>query len=441
MPGANVSNHPQKLRENGVPTAGNYRWWVVAMLWLVCLFNYADRQAVFSVFDPLKKEMHLTDVELSFVGSAFMWVYAIVLPFAGLIGDRVSRKTLILGGLVFWSFVTMATAWSTQFWHLVLCRALEGLGEAFYFPASMAMISDYHGKATRSRAMAFHQSSVYAGTIFGGSVAGYCAQHYGWRSGFYLFGGLGILLAVVLMVFLREPARGAADDEPEARPATPGELARGVPEVLGTPMVLVLLVAFIGTVFVGSIFLTWMPTYLKREFGMDLAAAGTNATLWLQTASALGAITGGILADRWAARYRGGRVLVQAVGLFVGAPLVYVAGGTTSVTLLLLALCGFGFCKGLYDSNTWAALYEEVRPERRSTALGLVNGIGWLLGGAPAPTVIALSAARIGFGPSLGATAAIYLFCGLLLVVGRALFQVRARPAPAKPVAVEEGVP
>src|SRR5207244_441572 len=98
---------------------------------------------------------------------------------------------------------------------LVACRALEGLGEAFYFPASMALISDYHGPATRSRALGLHQSSVYAGTIAGGTVAGWYADSvYGWRSGFLLFGGLGLALAAVLVFALREPPRGAADEAP-----------------------------------------------------------------------------------------------------------------------------------------------------------------------------------------------------------------------------------
>src|SRR6516162_3030949 len=121
------------------------------MLWFVCLFNYADRQAIFSVFPLLKTEMGLSDIELGLVGSSFMWVYALALPFAGIVGDRVSRKTLILVGLIFWSLITVATALSTEFWHLFLFRGLEGFGEAFYFPASMAMISDYHGPRTRSR--------------------------------------------------------------------------------------------------------------------------------------------------------------------------------------------------------------------------------------------------------------------------------------------------
>ena len=107
------------------------------MLWFVCFFNYADRQAIFSVFELLKSEMHLSDVQLGLVGASFMWVYAAVGPIAGLIGDRINRKALIIGGLVFWSLITIATALSTQYSHLVLFRALEGFGEAFYFPASM----------------------------------------------------------------------------------------------------------------------------------------------------------------------------------------------------------------------------------------------------------------------------------------------------------------
>src|SRR5690242_21944777 len=128
--------------------------------------------------------MHLSDVQLGYVASSFMWVYAAAAPFAGLAGDRFRRKSVILGGLIFWSLVTIATALATRYWHLVLFRALEGFGEAFYVPASMSLISDYHGRDTRSRAMAVHQSSVYAGTILGGAAAGYFGQFYGWRSGF-----------------------------------------------------------------------------------------------------------------------------------------------------------------------------------------------------------------------------------------------------------------
>src|SRR5262252_3772636 len=186
----------------------NYKWFVVAMLWFICFFNYAPRQAIFSVFYPIKCEMRLSDAQLGVIGASFMWVYAAAGPLAGLIGDRFRRKTLILGGLIFWSFITVATAFSKNYTQLTLCRALEGFGEAFYFPASMSLLSDYHGRDTRSRAMAIHQSSVYAGTIAGGSVGGLMGQYYGWRSGFYLFGSLGGLLGLLLLLLLREPKRG-----------------------------------------------------------------------------------------------------------------------------------------------------------------------------------------------------------------------------------------
>lgn len=389
------------------------------MLWMVCLFNYADRQAVFSVFEPIKQEMNLTDVQLGVIGSAFMWVYAVALPFAGLVGDRVSRKALVLGGLVFWSAVTFATAFAQSFEQLVLCRAFEGFGEAFYFPASLAIIGGYHGPTTRSRAMALHQSSVYAGTALGGTVAGVCGQYYGWRSGFYLFGAAGILLAGVLFFTLKEPPRTSqVTDDPETKPPTPGELSRGAWEVLRTPMVLVLLWVFVGTVFVGSIFLAWMPTYLKRQFGLSLSLAGLNATIWLQVASVVGVVAGGWFADRWEKRASGGRMWVQAIGLITGAPFIFAAGWTESVSVLVVLLMGFGFCKGLYDSNTWAALYDVVRLKQRGTAVGLVNGLGWLLGGAPAPILIAIFAEKYGFGPSISATSVIYLLTGVLLSAG-----------------------
>ena len=150
----------------------SYKWWVVAMLWLISFFNYADRQAIFSVFPLLEREMNLTPVQLGLLGSAFAWVYGLGAPFAGMVVDRVRRKSAILGGLHAWSLICMATVFSTDFRHLFFWRAAEGLGETFYYPASMSLISDYHGRETRSRAMGLHQTSVYMGTIGGGFFAG-----------------------------------------------------------------------------------------------------------------------------------------------------------------------------------------------------------------------------------------------------------------------------
>ena len=244
---------------------------MVALLWFVCFFNYADRQAIFSVFPLLKAEMHLSDVQLGYVASSFMWVYAASAPFAGMVGDRFRRKHVILGGLIFWSLITVATALSTRYWHLVAFRALEGLGEAFYFPASMSLISAWHGKDTRSRAMSWHQSSVYAGTIAGGAVAGYLAQHYGWRLGFFVFGSLGVVLGIVLMFLLKEPETVTVREESF-------RFSGAWLEVFRNPMAVALMAVFICANFVPMVFLTWLPSYLTRTFHMSLTMAGFSAT-------------------------------------------------------------------------------------------------------------------------------------------------------------------
>ncbi|MBA3439098.1 MAG: MFS transporter [Pyrinomonadaceae bacterium] len=401
----------------------NYKWLVVGMLWFVCFFNYADRQAVFSVFPLLKSEMNLTDVQLGIVGASFMWVYAAAAPLAGIIGDRFQRKTLIIVGLIFWSLITVATALSTNYTHLVIFRALEGFGEAFYFPASMSLVSDYHGPDTRSRAMSLHQSSVYAGTIAGGTLSGFMGQHYGWRSSFYLFGTLGILLGVLLVWMLREPVRGQAethaggDEAHAAIDLKQGNVLGAIKELFGNPVVRILMAVFVGANFVAMIFLTWMPSFLYRKFNMSLTMAGLSGTAYLQIASVLGVITGGILADRWARRYGGGRMMAQTVGLLLGVPFIFLAGWTLSVPILILALIGFGYFKGFYDANIWASLHDVVRPERRATAVGFMNSIGWL-GGGVAPVAIAAASERYGMSACISANSLIYLLCGLLMVYG-----------------------
>src|SRR5207248_2452632 len=369
-----------------------YRWAVVAMLWSICFFNYADRQAIFSVFPVIKTEMHLSDPQLGIIGSAFMWVYAASAPLAGLVADRFSRKGLILGGLIFWSAVTLCTAFCHEYWQLVAVRAIEGLGESFYFPASMSLISDYHGSGTRSRAMSIHQSSVYAGTIAGGSLAGYMGQYYGWRSSFYVFGWGGIVLAMVLIALLREPKRGAADVVVAAPTRGIGESLRGV---FGHPMTPVLIGVFVGANFVASVFLTWLPSFLVRKFAMNLSMAGFSSTAYLQISSVLGVLAGGLLADRLVRRRPEGRMITQAIGLLCGVPFILMTGLTTTVLTVIAAMIGFGFFKGLYDANIWASLYDVAPPAHRATALGVMNSIGWLGGGA-APVAIGFMSERIG---------------------------------------------
>ena len=410
----------------------NYKWLVVGMLWFVCFFNYADRQAIFAVFPLLKQQLGLTDVQLGIVGAAFMWMYALFGPLAGWLCDRLPRKNLVLGGLIAWSLVTALTAVCHTYGQLVLCRALSGLGEAVYLPASMSLIGDYHGAATRSRAMSLHQSSVYVGSIAGGAISGLVGQFYGWRWSFILFGSCGLLFALVVGKFLMEPARGSA----ELRAATPslpvspgsGNLFYELKAVLASPIVRLLILAFVGANFVAVVFLTWMPSFLYRKFHMSLSMAGLNGTMYLQLSSVAGVLCGGLLADFLTRRFAGGRMLTQALGLFLGIPFLFFTGWAASVPAVVLGMIGFGYCKGIYDANIFASLYDVVAVRQRGIAAGMLNSLGWL-GGGFAPIAIALSASKYGMGPSISGTAFVYCISGLMMLLAaqRTIFP-RSKP-------------
>jgi MFS family permease len=408
-----------------------YKWHVVGMLWCISFFNYADRQAIFSVFPLLEREMQLTPVQLGLLGSGFAWVYGLAAPFAGALVDRSSRRSVILGGLHVWSVICAATALSKNFTHLFLFRAAEGLGETFYFPASTSLMSDYHGSRTRSRALGAHQTSVYMGTIGGGFFAGLIAERYGWRPAFLVFGGLGVLLGFVLARYLVEPPRGAADIAEGAAPAqsrTSMTFREFVSLVSRTPTLLCLLGAFMCANFVAVVLLSWMPKFLFDKFHMGLALAGLTATVFVQLASMAGAPIGGWLADGWRRRSPRGRIAVQALGMLAGAPFVAICGVTGSVPLLIAALTCWGFFKGLYDANIFASAFDVVPAAARGRAAGFMNMIGWLAGGGSAPVVIGLIAQRSSLGTAMTLASVVYVAAGLLLILGMLLLP---RPRPA----------
>jgi MFS family permease len=385
-------------------TRPGYKWWVVFMLWFVCFFNYADRQAISSVLPLLAKDFNFDDLQLGLIGSAFAWIYAGAAPFAGMTADRATRKKIIIAACVVWSGFTLATAWCGNFSSFVFVRALTGLAEAFYFPAAMSLISDVHAPGTRSRAMALHQSAVYGGTILGSWLAAVLAEKSGWNIPFLMFGPIGILLAIVVSRFLREPERDAADracdrrgDEGQAsfnggtqsrlRPASSLSVAETWKIIFRSPAALLLMAAFLCANFVAFIFLTWTPKFLFDKFHYSLGAAGLTGAVFINLASAVSVPFAGLIADKCVRRFPTGRMLVQFAGLLAGAVFVFLVGHTANVGVLILAMTCFGICKGFYDSGIFASLYDTIEPRARGSAAGLMNTVGWG-GGALGPVFV-----------------------------------------------------
>jgi MFS family permease len=290
----------------------------------------------------------------------------------------------------------------------------------------MSLVGDYHDARTRSRAFSFHQSSVYAGTIAGSWAGAWFAEMHGWRSGFYLFGGLGIVLAVVLYRFLREPARGAAGGAPGPATVLPAlGVAATAREIFRRTSALLLMGAFLGANFVATIFLTWTPTFLVEKFGFKLTAAGLSGSVFIHLASAASVPLGGLLADRLARRFPGGRMLVQAGGLLLGAAFVGIVGLTTSTGTLLAAMACFGACKGIYDSNIFAAVFDVIEPRARASAVGIMNAVGWG-GGALGPLAVGLATKYGRHAKEVDNMSEAIAFGGVIYVVAAALLLIAA---------------
>ena len=410
------------------PTGPRYPWVVVGLLWFCGFFNYADRQAVFSVFPLLKAEFGLSNEQKGMIGSAFMLVYALSAPLAGYVVDRASRRILIVAGLAFWSIVCAATALARTFNQLLFFRAAEGLGETFYFPASMSLLADYHGPRTRSRAMSIHQTSVYAGTALGGIAAGYLGENYGWRSPFWALGLVGLVYAGWLGSRIVEPVRQQDDETPRPSPdGAEDELAlvlarpsfrENLSVIFRTPAAVMLLAVFGCANFVAAVFLTWLTDFVYNKFHLSVTYSAIVANIFT-AASLVGALSGGVFADL-AARRPGGRIRVQALGLFVGAPFIYLVGTASTIPLLIVGMIAVGLSKGFYDANIFASVYDVVPAKMRGTTAGLMNTIGWAFASL-GPWAIGRASDRYGLGTAIGSLSGVYVLGGLLALVAASL--------------------
>ena len=314
-------------------SSGSYRWALVGMLWFICFFNYADRVAISSVFPVLQKQYHFTKTELGWIGAAFTWVYAGFAPIAGDTGDRFPRKWVILTGLYIWSAITGLTGLCTRVWQFVAVRGAEGLGETFLLPGLHGVNQRLsHTGRPFSEPLVCTRTSIYAGTIFGGTVAGLLAEKHGWQTPFWAFAAAGITLGAILNRYIPDPREISCTPNRYLEPSS-SVLTHMFPPMrvflvqLGkTPTAALLLAAYFGANMVGFIPLTWMPTFIKEKFHVNLATAGFFATVFIQSASMVGAVVGGVMADSRVRKRIQGRIEVQAAAILLGTPFLFLCG-------------------------------------------------------------------------------------------------------------------
>lgn len=361
------------------------RWRVVAFLACSAALNYADRSALSSVLPALRTEFALTDVQLGLLGSLFLWGYALGSPLAGVLADGWSRRALVVWSLALWSGVTALMGAANGFLALVLLRLGLGLAECLYLPAATALLADHHGPETRGRAMSIHSLGLNFGVVIGGACAGYLAEHFGWRAGFWVLGLVGIALALAAKYFV---ADGPAAIASAAAAAPRASLAEAARYLLGVPSYHVLLAkAMLAGVGIW-IFFNWLPLYFREAFDMSLGAAGFAGTFMLQISTMLGIAFGGWLSDRAAQRGTQRRMLVQGLSYLVAAPFLLLFLSRPGFAVVTLAVSLFSFFRGVGQANENPTLCEVIPVRYRSTAIGLMNtcataagGIGVLLAG------------------------------------------------------------
>ena len=358
-------------------------WFVVALLVPVALLNYLDRQMLAAMKFSVMQDVPDIRLEANWgkVLALFKWVYAFLSPIGGYIADRYSRRHVIAGSLFVWSGVTWATGHVTTYDQLLAARALMGVSEAFYIPAALALIADFHRGSTRSRAVGFHQMGIYSGVIIGG-FSGYVADNpsLGWRWAFDSCGIIGILYAVPLFFLLRNSKRTDSSEINNARPSPGGALS----ELLSNRSFILLVLYFTLPALAGWVVRDWMPAILKAEFGIGQGKAGVSATLYWQVAAIVGAIVGGWLADRWMRTNLRGRIFVSAIGMSFIVPAMFGVGyapatGQLWVAVAFLMLFGLGW--GFFDSNNMPILCQIARPELRATGYGIMNLVSISCGG------------------------------------------------------------
>ncbi len=361
-----------------------YPWVVVALLWVVALLNYMDRQMLSTMQEAMKVDIaELNQAEaFGMLMAVFLWIYGIVSPFAGLVADKVSRKWLVVGSLFVWSAVTLLMGFATTFEQLYLLRGLMGVSEALYIPSALSLLADWHEGKSRSMAIGIHMTGIYVGQAIGGFGA-VAAAMFSWKSTFHWFGIIGIVYSAVLLLLLHEnPKHGQPVSQPDTDVRRKGSIFSEFGMVLSNWAFWIILFYFAVPSLPGWATKNWLPTLFADNLGMPMQHAGPMSTITIAFSSFIGVIAGGYLSDRWVQRNLRGRIYTGAIGLGLTIPALILLGYGHSTAAVVGAGMLFGIGFGMFDANNMPILCQFVPARCRATAYGIMNMTGVFAGAA-----------------------------------------------------------
>lgn len=394
---------------------------LVAWMWVAYFLNYCDRQAVFAMFKVLKTDLSMSETQLGLTGALFLWVYGIGCPIAGFLADRFSKKMLIIGSLIVWSLVTIATGLSVSASMLLAMRAAMGVSEALFMPAAISMTTNSTAPKWRSRAVASLTTAQIAGVIAGASFGGWMAQQGHWRMAFILLGLCGLAYAAPFAWYLSRLPIGADRDETaeDLRSDLVSFETNSRPSLLSifqVPTFCILCAAFPLFVFGLWMIYSWLANYIEEKFELSTAQAAWISTAYLQLATIFGLFAGGYIADRFRKKYRSARMTVLLASVGCCAPLLVAIGQVENLDLLKFILVAYGFFSGWMIGNIFPAAFEVVGSSRRGLAVGILNFFGAALSGF-APLMVGTWKKSYGLPGMLGVAGIAYALAAVLLAL------------------------
>ena len=374
-----------------------YPWIVVGLLSVVAFLNYLDRQMLSTMQAAIGADITELQQAQNFgrLMAIFLWVYALVSPFAGSIADRLSRKWLIVGSLGVWSLVTLLMGYCTSFTQMYWLRGLMGVSEALYIPSALSLIADYHAGKSRSLAVGLHMTGLYLGQAVGGFGAIFAAA-LSWRTTFHWFGVIGVAYAALLVFLLKEKRSPAAErsDAPALE-----SVFKSFGLIFSNIAFWVILFFFASTSLPGWATKNWLPTLFAQHIDGGMAVAGPVATITIALASFIGVMVGGPLSDRWVKKNLKGRIYTSAIGLSLMIPALVLMGLGHGLVMAIVSGLIFGLGYGMFDTNNMPILCQFVPSRLRATAYGFMNMVGVAMG--------ALCTQLLGKIPNLGLSFAI----------------------------------
>jgi predicted MFS family arabinose efflux permease len=387
-------------------TQKNTLWFSVVVLFAINILNFYDRHVPAALVEPMRKEFHLSDTQIGLIGSAFIWIYAIIGVPLGRIADTASRKKLLAWGVVIWTALTASAGLATTYTFLLFSRVGVGVGEAACAPTATSWLGDLFPPDKRSRVLALFMLGVPVGGALGYFFSGPIAQAYGWRAAM-VFAAVPALLLVPALLMLDEPQRGAS----ELRPAP---LVRAsMWNVLRIPTLWWIIVSGALLNFNAYAFGTFLPAFLSRVHGVSLAKSGIDTGIVYLLGGVSGGIIAGYLGDFIVHRRKDGRLLCAAVLALVAIPFACVGilqpAGSLYLAMAFLAVTYASLTT--YYGLVYSAIQDIVAPNQRASAMAIYFMAMYMCGASFGPLftgklsdVLAHRAAALAGSPSVTET-------------------------------------